>query len=214
MSEKIKVGVLISGRGSNLQALIEACADPSYPAEIVLVISNAPGVQGLERARAASIATVVIDHRQFQTRKGFDEALDIKLKEAGVELVCLAGFMRILSEPFVRKWEGRMINIHPSLLPSFKGTHVHEQAIAAGVKISGCTVHYVSPELDSGRIIFQLPVVVFPEDDAEALAMRVLEVEHQAYPMALKGVAAELLGKKHEGQLLKVGFVTEPTKKS
>lgn len=214
MSAKLKVGVLISGRGSNLQALIDASQSADYPAEIALVVSNVADAQGLERAKAASIPTAVIDHARYPSREAFDEAVDTRLREASVELICLAGFMRILSDTFVRKWEGRMINIHPSLLPAFKGTHVHEQAIAAGVKISGCTVHYVTPELDSGPIILQLPVLVLPDDTPESLAASVLEVEHQAYPLALKEVAAELLRKKKEPQMLKVGFITEPPRKT
>ena len=189
MSGKLKTAVLISGRGSNLQALIEACAEANYPAEIVLAISNAAGAQGLAHARAAGIPAVVIPHGDYASREAFDDAMDARLKDAGAKLICLAGFMRILSEGFVRKWQGKLINIHPSLLPAFKGTHVHEQAIAAGVKISGCTVHYVVPELDSGPAIAQAEVPVEPGDTPETLAARVLAGEHRLYPLALKLIA-------------------------
>jgi phosphoribosylglycinamide formyltransferase-1 len=189
MSAKLKVAVLISGRGSNLQALIDACADARFPAQIVLVISNVAGAQGLERARRTGIATEVIAHAGYGRRESLDAAMDASLTKAGADLICLAGFMRILGDGFVRKWQGRLINIHPSLLPSFKGTHVHEQAIDAGVKISGCTVHYVISELDSGPAIAQAAVAVRDDDTAESLASRVLEAEHRLYPSALRLIA-------------------------
>ena len=189
MSAKLKVAVLISGRGSNLQALIEACADAKFPAQIVLVISNVAGAQGLERGREAGIPTEIIAHTGYDRRESFDAAMDASLAKAGAELICLAGFMRILGDDFVRKWQGRLINIHPSLLPSFKGIHVHEQAIDAGVKISGCTVHYVISELDSGPAIAQAAVAVRDDDTAESLAKRVLEAEHRLYPSALRLIA-------------------------
>lgn len=188
MSAKRKVGVLISGRGSNLKSLIEACAGASYPAEIVLVISNVAGAGGLSHAANANIPTKVIPHKSFASREAFDAAIDAALREASVELVCEAGFMRIHSEGFVRKWEARLINIHPSLLPAFKGTHVHEQAIAAGVKMSGCTVHFVAAEVDSGPIIAQSAVPVLEGDTPATLAARVLDEEHKLYPLALKRV--------------------------
>jgi phosphoribosylglycinamide formyltransferase-1 len=188
MSAKRKVGVLISGRGSNLKSLIEACADANYPAEIVLVISNVADAGGLLHAANAGIPTRVIPHKGFASREAFDEAIDEALRNAGVELVCEAGFMRIHSEGFVRKWQGRLINIHPSLLPRFKGTHVHERAIAAGVKMSGCTVHFVAAEVDSGPIIAQSAVPVLDGDTPESLAARVLEAEHKLYPLGLKRV--------------------------
>ncbi len=189
MSGKLRVGVLISGRGSNLQSLIDACAAKDFSAEIVLVISNVATAYGLERARAAGIPTAIVEHKKFSSREAFDAALDEALEKAGAELVCEAGFMRIHSEGFVRKWLGRIINIHPSLLPAFKGMHVHEQAIAAGVKVSGCTVHYVTPELDSGPIILQAEVTVLPGDTPNTLGARVLEKEHELYPQALKLIA-------------------------
>jgi phosphoribosylglycinamide formyltransferase-1 len=187
--KKLKVAVLISGRGSNLQALIDACAAAEFPAEIVLVVSNVPDAQGLARAQAAAMSTAIIDHRNHTSRERFEDAVDAILRGACSEFICLAGFMRILSDAFVRKWEGRMINIHPSLLPAFKGTHVHEQVIASGVKESGCTVHYVIPALDSGPIIAQTEVPVLAGDTPETLAARVLEAEHKTYPLALKWIA-------------------------
>ena len=194
MTAKLKVGVLISGRGSNLQALLEACADPAFPAEIALVISNIAGAQGLERAGQAGVATLVIDHKPFPSRAAFDSKMDEALRAAGIELVCLAGFMRLLSDGFVEGWRGKMINIHPSLLPSFKGMHTHAQALAAGVKRHGCTVHFVTPALDDGPTIAQAEVPVLAGDTEETLAARVLEAEHRLYPAALKLVAE---GKAH-----------------
>jgi phosphoribosylglycinamide formyltransferase-1 len=186
---RVRIAVLISGRGSNLKALIEACADPSYPAEIVLVISNIAAAPGLRYAGAAKIPTAVIPHTEFRSREDFDAALDQALQTAKVEIVCLAGFMRLLTAAFVQKWQGRLINIHPSLLPSFKGARVHERAIEAGVRISGCTVHYVTSEMDSGPPIAQAAVPVHAGDNAETLAARVLAAEHRLYPLALKLVA-------------------------
>lgn len=189
MIPKIKVGVLVSGRGSNLQALLDACADPTYPAEIALVISNIPGAYALERARKAGIPTRIIPHKDFPSRESFDGAMDAVLREAGVEIVCLAGFMRLLTPGFVQGWMGRMINIHPSLLPSFKGLHTHERALAAGVKLHGCTVHLVTPDLDDGPILVQAAVPVLADDTPDNLADRVLAQEHRAYPLALRLLA-------------------------
>lgn len=186
---KLKTGVLISGRGSNLQSLLDSCADPAFPAEIALVISNVADAQGLERAQSAGVATLVINHKNFPSREAFDAEMDRALRAAGVELVCLAGFMRLLSTGFVESWQGKMINIHPSLLPSFKGLHTHAQALTAGVKLHGCTVHYVTPALDDGPIIAQGAVPVLADDTEETLAARVLTVEHRIYPLALKLVA-------------------------
>ncbi|CAA7614632.1 phosphoribosylglycinamide formyltransferase 1 [Candidatus Terasakiella magnetica] len=188
MSRK-KVGVLVSGRGSNLQALLDAAADPSFPAEIVLVISNIPEVYALERAAKAGVPTLVIPHKGFPSREAFDAEMDKALRAAGVEIVCLAGFMRLLSAGFVESWRNAMINIHPSLLPSFKGLHTHERAIEAGLKLHGCTVHLVTPDLDDGPILVQAAVPVLPGDNADALAARVLEQEHKAYPLALRLLA-------------------------
>ncbi|MGI9383112.1 MAG: phosphoribosylglycinamide formyltransferase, partial [Methyloligellaceae bacterium] len=163
-SGRKRVGALISGRGSNLQALIAACAEPDYPAEIALVISNRPGAPGLDRAEAAGIATRTIDHKAYPTREAFEAELDAALSAAGVELVCNAGFMRLLTGWFVERWRDRQLNIHPSLLPAFKGLDTHERAIAAGVRIAGCTVHFVRTEMDAGPIIAQAAVPVRGND--------------------------------------------------
>ena len=172
-----------------MRSLIAAAADPAFPAEIVLVISNIVSAEGLKTADAAGIATKVIPHKAFPSREAFDKAVDAALSEAKVEIVCLAGFMRILSDWFARTWDGRLLNIHPSLLPLFKGVHVHEQALQAGVRVSGCTVHFVVPELDAGPIVAQTAVPVEYGDTPEALAARVLEAEHKLYPAALKMLA-------------------------
>jgi phosphoribosylglycinamide formyltransferase-1 len=186
---RLKVAVLVSGRGSNLQALIDACADPAFPARIVHVLSNIPDAYALERAAKARIPTSVISHKAFDSRESFDEAVDARLREVGAEFVCLAGFMRLLSEPFVARWQDRMINIHPSLLPSFKGLDTHERALATGVKIHGCTVHFVRPATDEGPIIVQAAVPVLSGDTPTTLAQRVLAQEHRAYPLALRLLA-------------------------
>lgn len=180
------VGVLISGRGSNLQALLDAAADTDFPAEIRLVVANKAGAKGLDRAREAGVEARFIDHTLYAERTEFEKALDEALREAGVKFVCLAGFMRILTPWFVDRWKDRLINIHPSLLPAFKGVHTHERALEAGVRIHGCTVHYVRSEMDDGPIIGQAAVPVLPEDDADALAARVLEAEHVLYPACLR----------------------------
>lgn len=186
---RVKTAVLISGRGSNMQALIDAAADPAYPAKIVRVISNVPGASGLARADKAGIATTAIDHRDFDDRAPFEDALHAELMDAGVELVCLAGFMRLLTERFVERWFDRMINIHPSLLPSYKGLHTHERVLEDGVRFTGCTVHFVRPAMDAGPIIVQAAVPVMPGDDTGTLAARVLTAEHRCYPHALRLVA-------------------------
>ena len=181
-----RVAVLISGRGSNLGALI-AAQDASY--KIILVISNVEGAGGLEKARAAGIATLVIPHGG-KTREAFDAELDAALRAAKAELVVLAGFMRILSDGFVRDWEGKLINIHPSLLPAYRGTKVHERVLAAKESVSGASVHFVVPELDAGPVVAQARVDVHPADTPETLAERVLAVEHKLYPEALKMLAS------------------------
>jgi len=186
---RLKIGVLISGRGSNLQALIDACALPDYPAEIALVIANRADAFGIERARRAGVPAMVIPHRDFPDRESFDAALDAALRQAGVELVCTAGFMRILTAWFVERWHDRQINIHPSLLPLFPGLHTHERALAAGVRFAGCTVHFVRLGVDTGPIIAQAAVPVLPDDDADRLAARVLAAEHRLFPLALRLVA-------------------------
>ncbi len=190
MTKRKRVGVLISGRGSNLQALINACKKRDYPAEIVLVISNVPQAQGLLRAEAALIPTLTIDHKDFSTREAFDAALDAALIDNQVELLCNAGFLRLHTPGFVERWRDRHLNVHPSLLPAFRGLHSHERVIAAGCKISGCTIHFVRAEMDEGPIVAQAAVPVLADDTAETLALRVLEAEHHLYPHALALVAS------------------------
>jgi len=194
-----RVAVLISGRGSNLGALI-AAQDAGY--KIILVISNVEGAGGLEKARAAGIATEVISHAG-KSREAFDAELDAGLRAAGAELVVLAGFMRILSDGFVRGWEGRLINIHPSLLPAYRGTKVHERVIAAGERESGASVHFVVPELDAGPVIAQTKVPVHSDDTPESLAARILAVEHKLYPDALKLLASGKV-RLEEGQTVRL----------
>lgn len=186
---RLKVGVLISGRGTNLQALLDAAADPEFPAKIALVLSNKPGVAGLDRARAAGVTADVINHKDFADRPAFEEALIARLDAAGVELICLAGFMRLLTPTFVNHWDGRAINIHPSLLPAFPGLNTHERAIRAGARFAGCTVHYLSAEMDAGPIIAQSATPILPEDTPDTLATRVLEAEHEIYRRAVRWVA-------------------------
>lgn len=186
---KKRVAILISGRGSNMRALIEAAKEKGFPAEIALVISNVADAGGLEFARRHGIPTEVIEHTKFPSREIFDNAMDIALTKAGIEIVALAGFMRLLSTRFVEKWLGRMINIHPSLLPAYKGLHTHKRAIEAQEKFAGCTVHFVTPALDDGPTILQAKVPVLPGDTEDALAARVLEQEHKIYPQALRLVA-------------------------
>jgi phosphoribosylglycinamide formyltransferase-1 len=189
MSKK-RVAVLISGRGSNMTALIEAAKAKDYPAEIVLVVSNRPEAPGLARARAAGVETAVVDHAQFgEDREAFERALDGELRAHRIDLVCLAGFMRLLTPWFVTRWSGRMLNIHPALLPQFKGLQTHRRALAAGVKRHGATVHFVVPEMDAGPIVAQDSIAVGDGDTEETLAERVLEVEHRIYPRALRMVA-------------------------
>jgi phosphoribosylglycinamide formyltransferase-1 len=185
-----RVAILISGRGSNMMALIEAATDTSYPAEIVVVVANDPAAAGLPRAAEAGIAVAVVDHKAFgKDREAFERALQSELERHRVELICLAGFMRLLTPSFVGRWQGRLLNIHPALLPAFKGLDTHARALAAGVKQHGATVHFVVPEMDSGPIIAQAAVPVLAGDTEAALAARVLEAEHQLYPQALRLVA-------------------------
>jgi len=187
---KKRVAVLISGRGSNMAALIEAAKADDYPAEIALVVSNRPEAAGLARARAAGIATAIVDHTQFgEDRAAFERALDAELRSHRIDLICLAGFMRLLTPWLVGRWSGRMLNIHPALLPQFKGLDTHRRALAAGVKRHGATVHFVVAETDSGPIVAQDWVPVHEGDTEEMLAQRVLEVEHRIYPLALRAVA-------------------------
>jgi phosphoribosylglycinamide formyltransferase-1 len=187
---KKRVAVLISGRGSNLTALIEVAKAPDYPAAIVFVVANLPDAAGLMHARQAGIPTAVVDHRPFGTdREAFERALDAQLQAQRIEIVCLAGFMRLLTPWFVTRWSGRLLNIHPALLPQFKGLHTHSRALAAGVKEHGATVHFVVPEMDAGPIILQAAVPVIAGDTEGTLAARVLEVEHRIYPQGLRLVA-------------------------
>jgi phosphoribosylglycinamide formyltransferase 1 len=185
-----RVAVLISGRGSNMAALMEAAKDQNYPAEIVLVVSNRPNAEGIAYAREAGIATTIIDHTDYgKNREAFEQALQGVLEGSGIEIVCLGGFMRLFTPGFIEKWHGRMLNIHPALLPAFKGLHTHEQALAAGAKTHGATVHFVTADMDSGPIVCQAAVPVLDGDTAETLASRVLAVEHKIYPLALKWLA-------------------------
>ena len=188
--KRVRTAVLISGRGSNMKALLDAAKDPAYPAEIVLVAANVPGAGGLDIARAAGIDTATIDHRGKGGREAFERELHARLLEAGTELVCLAGFMRLLTPFFVDAWAGKMLNIHPSLLPAFPGLDTHQRAIDAGAKFGGCTVHFVTSEMDVGPIVAQAAVPILPGDDAHALAARVLVAEHKIYPAALAAVAS------------------------
>ena len=191
---RIKTAVLISGHGGNLQALLDASAAADYPVAIALIISNKADAYGLVRAARAGIPTRVIRHTQYETREAFDAAMHAELVAHGIELVVLAGFMRILSDGFVTQWAGRMVNIHPSLLPAYKGTDTHARVIAAGETLHGATVHWVTPELDSGGIIAQASLSVEPGDTAESLQARVHVLEHRLYPAAVRQVAAGLLG--------------------
>lgn len=183
------MAVLISGRGSNLQSLIDAAKAPDYPAQIALVVSNKENAAGLDVARRAGIPARVIPHGNFESREAFDRAIDAALRDARIDLVAEAGFMRIHSDWFAKTWEGKALNIHPSLLPLFPGIRVHQQALDAGVTESGCTVHFIVAELDSGPTIAQAAVPVLPGDTAETLAARILVEEHKLYPAALKLVA-------------------------
>jgi len=192
MTKKVKVAILISGRGSNMKALVKACEDVEFPAEIVLVLSNKIDAAGLEFAREKKIPTAVINHKNFSTREEFDKKMSEEIEKFGAKVICLAGFMRLLSLEFVEQWFGRLINIHPSLLPEFKGANAVGDAIKAGAQISGCTVHLVSEEMDSGPIICQSSVPVLEGDSKETLAARILEEEHRIYPEALKVICENI----------------------
>lgn len=195
---RLKLGVLISGRGSNLQALLDAAAEPDYPAEVALVLSNVPEAAGLERARAAGVAHAGIPHKRYPDKPAFERALTHALEETGVELVCLAGFMRVLSPWFVEHWRDWLINIHPSLLPAFPGLDTHARALAAGVRWTGCTVHYVRAEVDKGPIIVQAAVPVRDDDTPDSLAARVLDAEHRCYPLAVRLIAEDRTRIEHD----------------
>lgn len=190
---KRRTAILISGRGSNMASLIEAAKAPEYPADIALVLSNRPEAPGLASARAQGIATAAVDHKIYAGREAFEASLQKMLEAHRIDFICLAGFMRMLTPAFVTHWEGRLINIHPSLLPSYKGLHTHERALADGVKIHGCSVHYVVAEMDAGPIIAQAAVSVLDDDTPDTLAKRVLEQEHVIYPLALRLAAGGAL---------------------
>ena len=189
MSARKKVAILISGRGSNMAALIQAAAERDYPAEIAVVISDNPDAAGLKLAASKGISSGVVERKNFQSKAAHDEAIDQAVRSAGAELIALAGYMRLLSRSFVEKWQGRMINIHPSLLPLFKGLEPHRQALAAGVRVHGASVHFVTPDMDDGPIIAQAAVPVLVGDSEAELTARVLKAEHQLYPVALRMLA-------------------------
>ena len=185
----MKIAILISGRGSNMRALLDACTQADYPAECVLVLSNRPDAAGLKVAGAYDIPTQVIDHTRFADRTAFEDALDSALNEAGAELICLAGFMRLLGSDFVNRWRDKILNVHPSLLPAYRGLHTHERVLEDGVRFTGCTIHFVRPEMDDGPILFQACVPVMPDDTPEILEDRVLDWEHKLYVDAVRIVA-------------------------
>ncbi|MFV9875667.1 MAG: phosphoribosylglycinamide formyltransferase [Rickettsiales endosymbiont of Dermacentor nuttalli] len=202
--KKLRIAVLISGNGTNLQSLIDACNEANFPAEIVSVISNKSDAYGLERAKVADIRHIIcINNRDYASRAEFDQALNVKLKEYKVELVCLAGFMRILSEDFVKSWYNKLINIHPSLLPSFKGLNAQAQALEAGVKITGCTVHFVRSEMDVGPIIMQSPVEVLQDDNLNSLTKRILMHEHKCYKQVVRLIAEDKIFVENEKVIIK-----------
>ncbi len=187
--KKLKLAIFISGRGSNMISIIEACRNPDFPAEITLVLSNRPNAQGLERAKQEGIATEIVDHKNFDNREAFEDELCTRLEGHRFDLIILAGFMRVLTPSFVEKWPDKILNIHPSLLPDYKGLNTHARAIADRKKEAGCTVHFVIPDLDSGPTILQKRVPIHPDDTPESLADRVLEQEHIAYPQAIEAIA-------------------------
>ncbi len=191
--KKIKIAILISGRGSNMQALVQACAVADFPAEVAVIISNKSDAQGLVFAREQGIPAIFIDHKKFASRQEFDQALTAEIEKNHCQIVCLAGFMRLLSPQFVQHWQGRAINIHPSLLPAFKGADAVGDAIKAHAKISGCTVHFIAEEMDAGPIIAQAQVEVLSSDNKETLAARILQEEHKLYPQSLAKVCKELI---------------------
>jgi len=185
-----RTAVLISGRGTNMSALVEAASSPSFPAEVVLVVADNPEADGLKKAQDAGVRTETIDRRAFDERAAFEAALQGRLDAVGSELVCLAGFMRVLSADFVAKWFGRMINIHPSILPSFRGVDTHRRVLEAGVKLHGCSVHFVKADVDAGPIIMQAAIPILQDDTPETLSDRLLPVEHRVFPMALRLLAS------------------------
>jgi phosphoribosylglycinamide formyltransferase-1 len=207
---KKRTAILISGRGSNMQSLVRAMAEPGFPAEPAVVVSNRPEALGLSWAESQGIPAIAIDHREFATRMAFEARLHQTLLENGTELICNAGFMRLLTGGFVDRWKDRQLNIHPSLLPSFPGLHTHQRALEAGVMITGCTVHFVRLEMDSGPIIAQAAVPVVPGDTEDTLAARVLEAEHKLYPLALRLVASGAVRVENETLELTAGVEVPP----
>lgn len=204
----MRVAVFISSRGSNMQSLVKASKIEGFPAEIVCVLSNNPNAAGLDFAKAHDISTKVINHRDFDEREDFDAAITEYLIEEKIDLICLAGFMRLLTPEFVNRWRDRIINIHPSLLPAFKGLHVHERALESGTRFTGCTVHYVRPEMDDGPIISQAVVPILSGDTPEILAERILIEEHRIYPLALKLIAERKV--KVHGSVAQISEAAEP----
>jgi len=194
MAKKTKVAILISGRGSNMQAIVRACEHPYFPTEVVLVLSNKIDAAGLEFAKSKKIKTAFVNHRDYVSREEFDKRMSEEIEKSGAEIICLAGFMRLLSGWFVNRWLDKLINIHPSLLPEFKGADAVGDAIKAGVKISGCTVHFVREEMDCGPVILQSQVEVKPHDTKDTLAARIVKEEHKIYPEALRKVANQIAG--------------------
>lgn len=189
MKRKVQTAILISGGGSNMESLVRAAQAPDYPANIALVICNRPNASGIERAKRLGVPVIILDHKAYESREGFERAMDTALNNHNIELICNAGFMRILTPWFVRRWLGRQINIHPSLLPKHKGLHTHQRAIDAGDTHHGCTIHYVSEGMDEGEIIAQISVDILPADTADTLAARVLTQEHRLYPEVLERIA-------------------------
>lgn len=211
MANQLKLAVLISGRGSNLQALIDATIEPTFPAEITRIISNEPDAAGLERAVEADISSTIVPHRDYLDRQSFEAALDKVVRDSGAELIVLAGFMRLLTRDFVDAWRDKLINIHPSLLPSFKGMHTHERVLEAGVRFTGCTVHYVRPEMDEGPIIIQAAVPVLPGDNKNDLAARILKQEHVIYPLAVRLIAEGRVRVQKERVIIEDAGLSAPT---
>ena len=211
MANQLKLAVLISGRGSNLQALIDATIEPTFPAEITRIISNEPDAAGLERAVEADISSTIVPHRDYLDRQSFEAALDKVVRDSGAELIVLAGFMRLLTRDFVDAWRDKLINIHPSLLPSFKGMHTHERVLDAGVRFTGCTVHYVRPEMDEGPIIIQAAVPVLPGDNKNDLAARILKQEHVIYPLAVRLIAEGRVRVQKERVIIEDAGLSAPT---
>lgn len=197
---KIKTAVLISGRGSNMMAILKASQNNDYPAKLNIVISNKPSAEGLKKAEEFGIKTAVLDHKTYKNRHEFEKDLDANLRAANIQIVCCAGFMRILSPWFVERWEGKLLNIHPSLLPKYKGLNTHKRAIESGDTIHGCSVHFINSELDSGKIVLQKSIEILSNDTPQSLSERLLIKELEAYPQALKKIANELI---HSKQLNK-----------